>query len=226
MIRLIVILTLLSCFSGSANAQVFHFVDSVAVLNNSTDQDPAHWYIEIHNDISVDTTLRWKATFINMEPQWEINFNDQTLNHQNVLGGDSADFVLKAGLTFPQKLIIGNHLNGTTGNGSVFFEIFDPNFPSYRKTIEYRFNIVQGSLGVGMDEQDIERGIQYRNGKLVVPTQLIGAKADIVSIDGKLLQTKLIESPQTDLTLTEIEYIIVRITYKGKVYIRKLSTLL
>lgn len=127
-------------FAG-VHAQVFHFNDSSTTLIKTTEQTPAHWYLEIHNDCGTDTMLRWKSHFVNVPPEWEINFDTQGGYFFPVLDGDSADFILHDTLDSPQKLIIGNHTNNTPGHGSVFFDIYDPNFPSYITTIEYEFII-------------------------------------------------------------------------------------
>lgn len=133
------------------HAQVFHFNDSSTTLIKTTDQTPAHWYLEIENDCGTDTMLRWKSHFVNCPPEWEINFDTQGGYFFPVLDGDSADFILQDTLDSPQKLIIGNHTNNTPGHGSVFFDIYDPNFPGYVTTIEYEFIITL----VGIDEPTI-----------------------------------------------------------------------
>lgn len=138
----------LLCCCGSLHGQIFHFNDHSTTLVKTTDQSPAHWYIEIFTDISVDTTLRWKAFFHLIPNEWQISLDDQTNYTTNIADGDSSDFTLQTGLPFPQKLIIGATLNDQPGIGSVFFDIFDPEFPQYRDTIEFRFII----SSVGLDE--------------------------------------------------------------------------
>ncbi len=123
------------------SAQPFYFTDTVAVITKTTAQSPAHWYLEIYNNTSTDTLLRWKTYFSNIPPQWTITFDDQNNYYPNLKTGDSADFVLYDSLAFPQKLIIGAFTNNTPGAGSVFFDIYDPANPSFFVTIEYIFYI-------------------------------------------------------------------------------------
>ena len=149
-------------------AQSFHIDDTSVVLIKNTSQSPAHWYIEILSDLTVDTTLRWQTTFSNIPPDWEINFDTQSTNHPIIQDGDSADFTLLSGLGFPQKLIIGAMLNNTPGNGIVYFDIYNPNAPSFKQTISYEF--IVSSLGIN---ELIEEGfiqilndiLYFENGK-------------------------------------------------------------
>ncbi len=145
---------LLLCFATyQASAQAFSFQDTSTTLVKTTDQSPAHWYLEIFNDVSIDTTLRWKAVFDpSMPAQWVITFDDQNNFYNPVNDGDSADFTLYANPSFPQKLIIGAILNNTAGTASVYFDIYDPADPSYVQTIEYRFIISMGSGTWGTEE--------------------------------------------------------------------------
>lgn len=130
----------------NSNAQSFHFNDTVTSLIKTTDESPAHWYLEVLNDVLVDTTLRWKASFgSNLPPQWVISFDDQNNFYNPINDGDSADFTLQAAPAFPQKLIIGADLNNTAATASVFFDIYDPADPSFVQTIEYHFVISMGS---------------------------------------------------------------------------------
>lgn len=134
-------------------AQVFSFVDTSTALVKTTDESPAHWYLEIYNDVGVDTTLRWKASFDpNLPPQWVITFDDQNNFYNPVNDGDSADFTAFVSPSFPQKLIIGGILNNTPGTASVYFDIYDPANPSFVQTIEYRFIISMGSGTWGTEE--------------------------------------------------------------------------
>jgi hypothetical protein len=127
------------CFQTESKAQVFHVQDTSAVLIKTTDQSPAHWYIEIINDVGVDTTLRWVAHFNNIPNEWVINLDDQNTNISPVNDLDSADFVLHPLVDFPQKLIIGATLNNQPGHGIVYFDIFDPANRQDLQTISYEF---------------------------------------------------------------------------------------
>jgi len=144
--------------SGISYAQVFHFVNTSTTMIKNTSQTPVHWYIEIYNDLNVDDTLRWKAHFVNVPPQWDINFDTQSGYWHPVLDGDSADFLLMDSMSFPQKLIIGNATNNTPGHGSVFFDIYDPQNPTDLVTIEYEFIITLAAAEV--EEQLPENLIQ------------------------------------------------------------------
>jgi len=127
------------CFQTESKAQVFHVQDTSAVLIKTTDQSPAHWYIEIINDVGVDTTLRWIAHFNNIPNEWVINLDDQNTNISPVNDLDSADFVLHPWFDLPQKLIIGATLNNRPGHGIVYFDIFDPANRQDLQTISYEF---------------------------------------------------------------------------------------
>ncbi len=129
-------------------AQVFHFQNTTTTLELTTQQTPAHWYIEIFNDVGVDTTLRWKSNFVNIPAAWSVQLDVQTGIFLNIQSGDSADFLLKDSMLFPQKLIIGAWLNNTPTVGSVFFDIYDPYTPGSTITIEYHF-IITPPLGTG-----------------------------------------------------------------------------
>ena len=89
-------------------AQAFHFNDVQTILVKTTDESPAHWYLEIFSDVQSDTTLRWKAHYgLTLPAEWDFNFDDQSQFHFPVLDGDSADFTLISNPILPQKLIIG-----------------------------------------------------------------------------------------------------------------------
>ena len=149
-----------------SSAQAFSFVDTSTILVKTTDESPAHWYLEIFNDIAVNTTLRWKASFDpNLPPQWVITFDDQNNFHNPVNDGDSADFTLYAAPSFPQKLIIGGIVNNTAGTASVYFDIYDPADPSFVQTIEYRFIITMGSGTWGTNELTQEEQWYLQSGR-------------------------------------------------------------
>lgn len=133
---------------NALKAQAFHVEDTSALLIKNTDQSPAHWYIEVMTDSNVDTTLRWKAHFSNIPAAWEINFDDQDNYYPVVLDGDSADFTLFANLGYPQKLIISAILNNTPGHGIVYFDVYDPDAPSFVQMVSFEFII----SAAGLDE--------------------------------------------------------------------------
>lgn len=133
---------------GICQAQDFYFQDTETTLIKTTNQSPAHWYIEIFSNLDEDKTLRWKTFFDHIPEEWTITFNDQTTNYSDVNDGDSSDFTLFSDQEFPQKLIIGAILNDTPGSGTVSFEVYAPDALADRDTIHFHFIISQGSLGV------------------------------------------------------------------------------
>ncbi len=157
----IYILVALVVFNSHGFAQVFHFADSSTTIIKTTAQSPAHWYLEIYNDIGVDYPLRWKTHFFNIPAAWNINFDTQAGYFDPVLDGDSADFMLLDSLSFPQKLIIGAATNNTPGHGSVFMDIYDPLNPAGMVTIEYEFIITSVAAGIGEEETEIFFSIHH-----------------------------------------------------------------
>lgn len=145
--NLLILILFIYAFNWQTTAQVFHIQDTGAVLVKTTDQSPAHWYIEIINDVGVDTTLRWVAHFNNIPNEWVINFDDQNTNTEPVNDLDSADFVLHPWIEFPQKLIIGAMLNNKPGHGIIYFDIFDPANRQNLQIISYEF--IVSSAGIG-----------------------------------------------------------------------------
>lgn len=178
---LILPIFILSVFT--ANSQAFHFNNTSTTLVKTTDQSPAHWYIEVYNDVSVDTTLRWKASFSNVPAQWNINFDDQDNYYATVNDGDSSDFTLFSGLSFPQKLIIGAAFNGVPGNASIYFDIYDPADPSYVVTIEYRYIVTLADLN-DLEEQDL---VQRNGNYLIFDESLIGGMVQVIDEVGQII---------------------------------------
>lgn len=156
------LLFLLLLFStGFTKAQIFSIPDTSAVLIKTTNQSPAHWYIEVISNLQVDTNLRWIAHFSNIPSQWGINFDDGTTAHPVVNDLDSADFVLAPTTQFPLKLIIGAMLNNTPGHGIVYFDIFDPDNRTEIQTISYEFIITQQTAELEEQLQETWYSIQY-----------------------------------------------------------------
>lgn len=165
--------------------QAFHFNDVQTTLYKTTDESPAHWYLEIFSDVPVDTTLRWKAVYGPTLPaEWDFTFDDQNTFHNPVLDGDSADFTLFSNPILPQKLIIGAMLNGTVGNGSIYFDIYDPNDPSSVVTIQYRFIVSQGSASLSDLNLD-ENWFFQQDRTITIDEKLIGAQLEILDASGK-----------------------------------------
>ncbi|MDF3028108.1 MAG: hypothetical protein K0S23_2415 [Fluviicola sp.] len=165
--------------------QVFHVSDTSALIVKTTNQSPAHWYVEVFSDSSVDTVLRWKAThFDNVPPEWEIGMDDQTASYSNIQVGDSADFNLPANQPFAKKLIIGAILNGTPGHGICYFDVYDPNNLSFVQTISYEFIIT--SPVNGMMELNEDSFLEFEGGYLKVKNRQ-EARFELYDLSGNLL---------------------------------------
>ena len=202
--------------SYSSLGQAFYFNNTTTTLVKNTSQSPAHWYIEVFTNESVDTTLRWKTSFSNVPPQWGINFDNQDIYYPVIEDGDSADFTLHAGLAFPQKLIIGAHLNNTPANCSVFFDIYDPEDPTNVTQIEYRFIVSAASI------EDLEsEGIYLtkENGNYILDTQDKTVEFEVISLDGKTLFQEAIQGKSTlDLSGIANQNVIILMEYNGQIY--------
>lgn len=171
----------------SAKAQVFHFNDTTTTLTKTIDQSPAHWYLEIFNDVGVDTTLRWKADLSGVVSGWVISLDDQDNYHAEILHNDSSDFTLFSGLSFPQKLIIGNTLNETAGIGSVMFCIFDPANPAEKQNIVYEFIISASSTSVR--QVSLLENVIVLHDRIHFTNDLVNSNFEIYAMDGALLET-------------------------------------
>ena len=202
------------CWTSFSFAQTFHFEDTCTTLIKTTSQSPAHWYIEIFNDTGVDTMLRWKAYFEEIPAEWNINFDVQTQSWPTVNDGDSADFVLQPTAEFPQKLIIGAMLNDTPGNGTVFFDMYDPDFPSVRQTICYEFIVTSV---VGLDElQEIPFIRSSENAILVTNGQETTLEAYALNGQRLVRQTS---SDRFDLSGMSSQTVLLHLRQNGKRYI-------
>lgn len=216
---------LLSAFLTACIAfgQSFHFDNDSTTLIKNTSQSPAHWYLEVINDAGVDTTLRWKASFSNMQAAWEVSFDDQDNFYGLIVDGDSADFTLFAGLTFPQKLIIGNTLNNTPGNGSVYFDVYDPQDLATTETIVYHFIISPNTADAPVME--VEQWYTFSNNTLEFSENLQGKTLQVYSLSGQLLMETIIDGTvalESSTMGSEIQLIRVRneeITLSSKVMV-------
>ncbi len=206
--------------SFSSRAQVFHVSDTSALLVKTTSQSPAHWYIEVFSDASVDTMLRWKAThFDNIPPEWEILMDDQTVSHSNVQVGDSADFNLLANQPFATKLIIGGMLNGTPGHGICYFDIYDPYNPSVFQTISYEFIVTPTTNGIA-DLND-ESFLEWKDGFLKVKDER-DADFEVFDLSGKsVVKSKLINKFETS-SLPKNQLLIIKVKLDNKQAIIKI----
>lgn len=180
--------------------QTFHFDDTITYFVKEVDSSsiPLHWYLEIFNDIGQDTTLRWKADFSTIPAGWTISFDDQTNFYSNVMHQDSADFTLLTGTTFPQKLIIGNNINGTSGTGSAIFKIYDPNEPEVFQHIEYKFIISEGGK-TALDESLIREQIKLINNKILFPSEVLGGNFQLITLNGTILKKGEIDKTSIEL---------------------------
>jgi hypothetical protein len=154
-------LLLLTLSSQVSFGQLFYFDETETTLFKTTDQSPAHWYIEIFTNSPVDTILEWKADFSNIPAEWVINLDCQTVWFPVVNDQDEGTFVFLAEPDFPQKIIIGAMLNETTGTGSTYFTIRDPHNPSYSEQIAFHFVISQGTAEV--IESDLDAPFSVKN---------------------------------------------------------------
>jgi len=211
---ILIIILLLALGAGKSSAQSFHFDDTLTILVKTTDQSPAHWYIEVFNDVGVDTNLRWKANLVNIPAPWVISFDDQDNYYSNVLSGDSADFNLMSGLSFPQKLIIGATLNGTTGVGSVFFDVYDPNIPSEITTIEYRFEITKAPTGI--EETEFLGNTFITGSSIQFDPLLLNKEYRLYSLSGQLIKSGIVN--ESRLKLKSKGNYLLQVFVEGNVY--------
>lgn len=162
---LIIVLLFLSCNPFIGLSQIFYFDITETTLTKTTDQSPAHWYIEVFSNLQEDSVLRWKSEFVNIPTEWNINLDCQSISFPVVNDNDSADFTLMTAPLFPQKLIIGAMLNDVPGNGSVFFDIYDPNNPDIKERIAFHFIISQGATN-SIEAPVLPSIISYQKGIL------------------------------------------------------------
>ena len=188
----------------NSNAQSFSFLDTVTVLIKTTDESPAHWYLEVVNEVLVDTTLRWKVHFgQNLPSQWVISFDDQDNFYFPVNDGDSADFTLMAMPISPQKLIIGATLNNTAGNASVYFDVYDPADPSFVQTIEYHFVVSMGSGTWGTEElTDEEQWFAQSERTFTFSEEFNSNEVSFYAASGKRVYTSHIDAKTVNVPST------------------------
>ncbi|WP_430405574.1 hypothetical protein [Fluviicola sp.] len=214
-------LFLIACFVGFQSlGQTFHVSDTSALIVKTTNQSPAHWYIEVFSDLSVDTSLRWKAThFDNVPVEWEILMDDQTNSYSNVQVGDSADFELLANQAFAKKLIIGAVLNGTPGHGICYFDVYDPENPSFVQTISYEF-IVTSTVN-GLIDLNEDSFLEWKTGILKVKDGR-EAEFEVIDLAGRtILKNKL--TNQLEMSkLSDNQVLIIKVTLDNKTSIIKI----
>ena len=214
-------LFLVACFVGFRSlGQTFHVTDTSALIVKTTNQSPAHWYIEVFSDLSVDTSLRWKAThFDNVPVEWEILMDDQTNSYSNVQVGDSADFELLANQAFAKKLIIGAILNGTPGHGICYFDIYDPENPSVAQTISYEFVIT--STTNGLSNMNADSFLEWKDGFLIVKDDK-EADFEVVDLTGSLIVKNKLTNKFDCSNLPNDQILIIKVTLDNKQSIIKI----
>lgn len=185
----LVIAFLATVFFSSAQNNLFYFNENSTTLTINTGQSPAHWYIEIHNSGSSDTTLRWIAHFNRVQPEWKIGFNDQTNNFLDIEDGDSADFTLFHNPSVIQRLVISNTLNGEAGTGTVWFDVFNPETPSIRDTIEYVFNVAAGSSTSTSENAVKPLQATQINGGFLLNKSVQNASSELYDMQGRLIES-------------------------------------
>lgn len=186
---LIISITLILLHFQFGFAQVFHFNDTSTTLIKTTSQSPAHWYIQVQTDLSIDTVLRWKCTqFVNVPSQWVINFDDQTTSYPSIFPGDSSDFVLKANDPYANKLIIGAMLNNTPGHAIIYFDIYDPHNPLNKQTISYEFIVTQSTNALASESQEDWLNM---NGDFIQTTNGEKATFNVYSLSGAILLSSI-----------------------------------
>ena len=211
---------LAGAFFSNAQNSLFYFNENSTTLSINTGQSPAHWYIEIYNSGSSDTTLRWIAHFNRLQPEWKIGFNDQTNNFMEIADGDSADFTLFHNPSSIQRLVISNTLNGAAGRGTVWFDVFDPETPSMRDTIEYVFEVAAGSSTSAAEmEAEALQATQTRFGFLMNKT-LQEATCHIYDLQGRLIESNVFSGRRLPLKATEAGHMYILIVSSEKETLR------
>ncbi len=195
------------------HAQVFDIPQPKTKLIKKTNQSPAHWYVEIENLTNDEQNLRWKFSRGRTCPEaWEFNFDVQTASYPLVLDKDSADFTLRKQEGLPQKLIIGNTLNNTPGEGTAYFDIYDPSQRDYVVTVEYAFVVTELNTAISNQVSKTEL-FTFRAGSLVFDPSLFGGQVVVLNTLGQVLVSQTISDKK--MTLPTDELLIVQIA-KGR----------
>lgn len=153
--------------------ELFELKDSIIVLSKTLNFENVHWYGEIINlQDTIPADLQWKLeTPFGAPLAWECNFDDQTQNSENVMDGDSAEFVLLADLEFLQKLIIGVQHNGSIGNAQYIFKISSLAEPEKIKNQVFRVQFEEGTTSnENLATEDIP--LRYDGGKLYIHDEI------------------------------------------------------
>ncbi len=221
-LKLILMMALGLHFS-SFSQEVFELKDSIIVLSKTLDFENVHWYGEIINlRDSITEDLQWKLeTPIGVPASWECNFDDQTQNSENVMHGDSAQFLLKANEAFLQKLIIGVQHNGSVGNAQYAFKISTLAEPEKIKTQLFRIRFEEGTNSSEELDNVSAVPLKYSDGwiHIIEPIENLS----ICNAAGRLLfqHTDPVKDSQYDLRSAPSGIYFVSWNNKGKRQVRK-----
>lgn len=206
------VLSLFIAFSLSFSGltQIFYFEDTETTLTKETNQSPVHWYVEIFSNIQLDSVLRWKADFVNIPNEWNINFDCQSMSFPTVGHNDSADFVFWSEPEFPQKLIIGAMLNDTPGNGSVYFDVYDPYNREEVERIAFHF-FISLSANASLFASDLSSVISLENGVMhnISTTHL---SCSIFDSEGKTIHHTDVFNKEIDLSARKGELLFIHLS--------------
>lgn len=142
----IITLVCLGLFPLSAGSQIFHVGNTDIYLNNTTDNDPLHWYNNIYNDTTVDLSMRWRASLSLIPPSWTITIHDIYNNTVDLAVADSGDYILEVQPPVQPMLIINIFSNGSVGNGTVTVTTFPVDYPWQQATFYFHLNIEAGTM--------------------------------------------------------------------------------
>lgn len=211
-------LSLVFFLPAVAVAQSFSMIDSLLVLTKTTNFGSVHGYLEVLNNRADTLPMRWVAHKPAACPsQWQFNFDEQNQNYPDVENGDSADFELYTGLSFPQKMIIGLTHNGVADTQAISFTLFRRDSTADSARITYLFRIAQGQV----DTNDTASAVPQvtssplylvRNGCVVSAVDNLSAQ--LVSACGTVLKRQVLNSG--DAICPEVSGLIVATLRKGQ----------
>lgn len=142
----IIVFVWLCFFPLQAFSQLFHVGNTDIYLNNTTDNDPLHWYNNIYNDTTIDLSMRWRASLSLIPPSWTINIHDIYNNTVDLAVADSGDYILEVQPPVQPMLIINIFSNGSVGNGTVTITTFPIDYPWEQATFYFHLSIGLGTM--------------------------------------------------------------------------------